>query len=158
MGWRAKVTFGESRLHGTGVFAAEPIRKGTKVWVVARTMKICGPAQLGALPPEELQFALHGGYLHFPSQKFVYYDDGMEYVNHADGSAANIGITEWTPLLEDNCTALRDIAPGEELLEDYTFWSVLHLHRDHWLVDLYRDFCPEHYMFLASLEERRATA
>lgn len=158
MSWRVKVTFRRSRLHGIGVFAEQPIRKGTKVWVIDEDMKICGPADLGRLPPDELRFALHGGYLHFPSQKFVYYSDGMEYVNHADGPRANIGITEWTSLAEDNCTALRDITPGEELLEDYTFWSVLHLRQDHWLTHLYRDFCPEHYMFLAAVEERRATA
>lgn len=139
-----------------GAFALEPIGKGTKVWTVDLGMKFVGPAELGGLPPEELRFALHGGYLHMPSQKFVYYADGMEYVNHADGSAANIGITEWTPLMEDNCTALRNIEPGEELLEDYTFWSILHLCHDHWLVDLYRDFCPEHYAFLLAIEQRRA--
>lgn len=141
-----------------GAFAAEPIEKGTKVWTVDPSMKILGPGELGGLDRDELRFALHGGYLHFPSQKFVYYRDGMEYVNHADGRYSNIGITEWTPLMQDNCTALRDIAEGEELLEDYTFWSVLQLGTDHWLVDLYRDFCPEHYLFLSSIERQRKIA
>jgi hypothetical protein len=158
LGWLVNVGFRRSPVHGTGAFALEPIRKGTKVWSVDPTMHIVGPAELGGLPRDELRFALHGGYLHLPSQKFVYYDDGMEYVNHADGELSNIGITEWTPLMEDNCTALRDIKTGEELLEDYTFWSILQLRKDHWLVDLYRDFCPGHLAFLAEIEDRRKAA
>ena len=156
MTWLAKVEFRESFVHGMGAFAVEPIRKGTKVWAVDPTMKFVGPADLRRLPANELEFALHGGYLHLPSQTFVYYDDGMEYVNHAYGYVSNIGIREWTPLMEDNCTALRDIEAGEELLEDYSFWSILHLYRRHWLIDLYRDFCPEHYSFLLEIEQRRA--
>lgn len=151
MSWLKKVAFGKSHVHGMGVFALEPIRRGTKVWKVDPTMKFADYDQLAALPAEELRFALHGGYLHFPSQRFVYYKDGMEYVNHADGPASNIGIREWTPLMEDNCTALRDIEVGEELLEDYTFWSILNLRRDHWLINLYREFCPNHYYFLAKI-------
>ena len=119
-------------------------------------MKFVGPAELAALPADELRFALHGGYLHYPAQRFVYYNDGMEYVNHATGTAANIGIREWTSLMEDNCSALRDIAVGEELLEDYTFWSILNLRTDHWLIDLYRSSCPEHYSFLVKIGEHQA--
>lgn len=151
MSWLTKVAFGKSHVHGMGVFALEPIRRGTKVWTVDPTMKFTEAEQLAALPADELRFALHGGYLHFPSQRFVYYNDGMEYVNHAGGQAANIGIREWTPLKEDNCTALRDIDVGEELLEDYTFWSILDLCRDHWLIDIYREFCPEHFCFLMKI-------
>ena len=36
--------------------------------------------------------------------------------------------------MEDNCTALRDIEAGEELLEDYSFWSVMKVYRRHWLI------------------------
>lgn len=155
MSWLTKVAFGKSCVHGMGVFALEPIKRGTKVWTVDPSMKFAKPAELAALPADELRFALHGGYLHFPSQRFVYYNDGMEYVNHAAGPAANIGIREWTPLMEDNCTALRDIAEGEELLEDYTFWSILQLRRNHWLVDLYRKSCQNHYSFLMNLEQAK---
>lgn len=123
-------------------------------------MKFARLPELTCLPADELRFALLGGYLHFPSQRFVYYNDGMEYVNHAGGSAANIGISEWTPLMEDNCTALRDIEAGEELLEDYTFWSILNLCPEHWLVNIYKNFCPEHYSFLLKIggQQARRTA
>jgi hypothetical protein len=158
MGWIVDVDFRKSPIHGMGAFARTRIPAGTKVWVFDHSMKVCGLPELAALTPEKLEFALHGGYLHHPSGRFVWYDDGMQFVNHADSPYANIGITEWTPLQEDNCTALRDIEPGEELLEDYSFWSIFSLDHEHWLRKLYRDFCPGHYAFLSSLEQRRRAA
>lgn len=158
MGWKVNVGFRPSPIHGMGAFALEPIPAGTKVWVFDDSMHVCGLPELAALTPERLGFALHGGYFHHPTGRFVWYEDGMEYVNHAEGAAANIGITEWTPLAEDNCTALRDIAPGEELLEDYGFWSIFQLAPNHWLHGLYRDFCPQHHAFLAAIDRRRSAA
>jgi len=158
MGWKVNVDFRPSGVHGTGVFARDPIAAGTKVWAFDDSMSVCGLPELAALTPDRLAFALHGGYFHHPSGRFIWYEDGMEYVNHADGGHANIGITEWTPLEEDNCTALRDIAPGEELLEDYAFWSIFQLPQNHWLHGIYQDFCPGHYAFLDSIERRRRAA
>ncbi|CAN5602503.1 hypothetical protein BH23PSE1_BH23PSE1_09360 [soil metagenome] len=158
MGWNVAVDFKASPIHGSGAFAREAVAAGTKVWSFDDTMQVCGLADLATLEPQKLHFALHGGYLHHPSGKFVWYDDGMQFVNHAPGSQSNIGITEWTPLREDNCTALRDIAPGEELLEDYAFWSISELHPEHWLRKLYRDFCPGHYHFLMGLSRQRVAA
>jgi hypothetical protein len=152
MGWNVDVEFKASSIEGTGAFARTPIRKGTKVWTFDDSMQVCDLADLAALSPRRLRFALHGGYYHQPSGKFVWYDDGMHFVNHAFAPGANIGILEWTPLEEDNCTALRDIEPGEELLEDYSFWSAHGLSPDHWLHKLYLDFCPEHFRFLTELD------
>ena len=155
MSWLKRVSFRRSPIHGTGVFALEPIRAGERVWCFDQSMHVCGPGDLGGLDPDRLAFALHGGYYHALANKFVWYEDGMQYVNHADPPAANIGIAEWTPLEQDNCTALRDINPGEELYEDYEFWSVFNLPATHWVHAFYRDFCPTHYAFLRSVHERR---
>jgi uncharacterized protein len=153
LSWLTKVAFGKSSTHGIGVFALEPIKRGTKVWTVDSSMKFVKPFEIAALDAEERRFALLGGYYHYPSQIFVYYYDGMEYMNHADGDVANIGAKEWPPLQEDYCIALRDIAAGEELLEDYTFWSSGTLFKDHWLTELYRKHCPNHYSFLLQIEQ-----
>jgi uncharacterized protein len=153
--WLKKVAFGRSHVHGIGVFALEPIRRGTKIWTVDPTMKFVSPSNLAALSPDELRFALRGGYLHAPSNKFVYYNDGMEHMNHAPSGLANIGAKEWPPLSEDYCIALRDIASGEELLEDYTFWSSIALQDDDWLTNLYRRFLPDHYDFLLEIDGKR---
>ncbi len=155
MTWLTKVAFGKSFVHGMGIFALEPIKQGTKVWTVDSSMKFVKPSELAALPADELRFALHGGYMHFPARRFVYYNDGMEYMNHASGEMANIGAREWPPLLQDHCIALRDIAAGEELREDYTFWSSGALQSDRWLTDLYRRYCPDHYSFLLRIEQDR---
>jgi uncharacterized protein len=153
--WLTKVALGKSLIHGIGVFALEPIKRGTKVWTVDSSMKFMNPSELAALPPDELRFALLGGYFHHPSQSFIYYNDGMEYMNHAQGRMANIGAREWPPLREDHCIALRDIAAGEELLEDYKFWSSVTLRNNGWIADLYRKFCPKHYSFLLKIEQDR---
>jgi uncharacterized protein len=153
--WLTKVAFGKSDVHGMGVFALEPIRQGTKVWTVDPSMKFASPSELASLSPDELRFALRGGYFHGPSHKFVYYNDGMEYMNHARGEQANIGAREWPPLMDDHCIALRDIEAGEELFEDYTFWSGMAIRNDHWLTDLYIKFLPDHYRFLVGIDEQR---
>jgi hypothetical protein len=153
--WLTKVAFGKSPIHGMGIFALEPIRQGTKVWTVDPTMKFTCPSELAGLSHDELRFALRGGYLHGPSHTFVYYNDGMEYMNHARGELANVGAREWPPLMEDYCIALRDIEAGEELFEDYTFWSGMALHDDLWLTELYRKFLPDHYAFLLSIDDER---
>lgn len=158
MSWNVDVEFRPSRVHGTGTFAREHIPAGTRVWSFDPSMKVGELLELSRLKPYELQFALHGGYYHMPSDKFVWYSDGMQFVNHADGTAANIGILEWTALIDDNCTALRDIKAGEELFEDYNFWSIFKLNPQHWLRALYRDFCPDHHDFLLSLHQRRRAA
>lgn len=155
MGWNVAVEFKPSPLHGTGVFALEPIAAGTKVWTLDDKMRIHVESDLRALPAAELAFALHGGYLHAPSDKFVWYDDGMHFVNHATGAATNIGITAWTPLQDDNCTALRDIAVGEELLEDYALFAGPTINPTHWIGKIYDEFCPGHIDFLRSLVAER---
>ena len=153
MSWLTRVEFRDSRIHGRGVFAAERIPAGTKIWAFDSNMIVAeGPQDLLRLPRPLLAFALHGGYLHHPSDRFVWYYDGMQYVNHAPAERANIGITEWTPLRQDNCSALRDIEIGEELLEDYAFWSVAKLNPNHWLRNVYARHCSDHYNFLLRLD------
>lgn len=157
MGWMVDVEFRQSPTHGMGVFARKPIKAGARVWRFDHSMKVSDLASLAALSPRELEFALHGGYLHHPSGKFIWYDDGMQYMNHASGEGANLG-GSWSKLEEEHCVALRDIAAGEELFEDYAYWSLLGLHPDHWLRKLYIDFCPHHYEFLMQLSRERIAA
>ena len=158
MGWKVDVDFRPSPIHGTGVFARTPILAGTVIWTFDQSMHASRLTDLAALPPQRLSFALLAGYFHHPSGRFVWYEDGMQYLNHGPGAAANIGAQDWPPLESDHTMALRDIAAGEELREDYGFWSIFRLPSDHWLHGLYRDFCPDHYAFLADIEKRRRAA
>jgi len=138
-------------VHGTGVFAHKLIPAGARIWEFDPGMHVCDRDAMRALPSHELRFALHGGYFHRTSGLFLWYRDGMQYMNHATGQAANVGLTFWPPLAADHTVALRDIAAGEELFEDYTFWADGGLAADHWLYNLYLEHCPEHFAFLSRL-------
>lgn len=133
------------------MFAKKAIRAGTRIWQFDDGMRVCDAAAMAKLDPRQLRYALHGGYLHKPSDRFLWYTDGMQYMNHAATPLANIGLGIWPPLRDDHTVALRDIAPGEELLEDYAFWADGGLSPTHWLHRLYLEHCPEHFVFLASL-------
>jgi hypothetical protein len=151
MGWTVDVDFRPSAVHGTGVFARGRIARGTRIWEVDATMRFAEPAALAALPAARLAFALHGGYLHRPTDRFIWYEDGMQYMNHAAGARANCGLDHWPALTQDHSVALRDIAAGEELFEDYGFWADAGFSDEHWLPPLYRAGCPSHFDFLRSL-------
>jgi hypothetical protein len=122
-------------------------------------MHVCDATSLTALHPAELHFALHGGYLHKPSGKFLWYHDGMEFMNHRATPLANVGLRTWPPLVYlDHSVALRDIAAGEELYEDYMFCLDGGLAPDHWMRPLYLAYCPEHYAFLLGLQQYEIAA
>jgi hypothetical protein len=152
MTWTVDVEFRPSAVHGMGVFARRPIKAGAVVWKVDASMRFHSRGDLLALPPARLAFALHGGYLHRPSDRFVWYEDGMQFMNHAPGRRANVGLDHWPELRADHTRALRDIAAGEELYEDYGFWADSGLGEEHWLAPLYRRACPEHIGFLQSVD------
>lgn len=158
MAWTVEVDFRKSSVHGTGVFARRPIRCGTRVWEVDSSMHFCGRDEMYALSPNKLSYALHGGYFHKPSGQFLWYTDGMQYMNHAAGAGANVGLTYWPALTEDHTIALRDIEAGEELFEDYGFWADAGIQPGHWLYALYSAHCPEHLTFLSSLVPSRVAA
>ena len=152
MGWNVNVEVKSSAVHGSGVFAAEPIAAGTKVWQFDDVHARLHPdvaGQAGAV--DAGAGALTAGYVHEPSGLFLWYTDGMEFMNHGDGRAANVGLHYWPKLEDDHIVALRDIEPGEELREDYRSCLRAGLAPDHWLRPLYRAYCPAHYRFLLGL-------
>lgn len=151
MGWNVNIEVKHSGVHGTGVFAAEPISAGAKVWQFDSSMHVCDRWSLAKLTPSVLSRALHAGYVHAPSDLFIWYTDAMQFMNHGDRGQANVGINYWPELEQDHIVALRDIAPGEELLEDYHNCLRAGLAPDHWLVPFYRAFNPGHYEFLRAL-------
>ena len=149
MGWKVDVHFKQSNVHGIGVFATHRIAAGTPIWQVDATMRFADRRTLPALAPEELTFALLAGYLHRPSGRFVWYEDGMQFMNHGTGLAANVGLDHWPQrLLDDRMTALRDIEHGEELREDYAFCLDGGLAPDHWMRPLYLTHAGDSRLFV----------
>ncbi len=115
-------------------------------------MRIETPESLAALDAESLTYALKAGYLHAPSERFLWYSDGMQYMNHGRGLHANVGLHYWPELEHDHIVALRDISCGEELREDYGYCLAAGLGSDHWMRPLYLDHCRDHYEFLLGLK------
>jgi hypothetical protein len=158
LGWTLDVSFRKSPIHGTGVFAKSLIPAGTRIWEYDDTMIASDAASLARLDAGLIRFALHGGYLHKPSDRLLWYTDGMQYMNHAESPRANVGLGRWPALTEDHTIALRDIAPGEELFEDYCFWAEDGVDPGHWLHPFYLRYCPEHLVFLDRLRRVRRAA
>ena len=71
---------------------------------------------------------------------------------------ANIAAKKWTALESDANYATRTIEAGEELFEDYSFWNIFNLPTGHWVQRIYREHCPQHYMFMQSLIPMREAA
>ncbi len=151
MVWKVGIEVRRSKVHGNGLFAKEHISAGTRIWQFDDAMHVCTPTSLARRNPRTIARALYAGYLHEPSGLFLWYTDGMGFMNHADPGAANVGLDYWPKLPDDHLVALRDIAPGEELHEDYRGCLAGGLAPDHWLRPLYLTHCRRHYEFLLGL-------
>lgn len=103
-----------SPLEGLGVFAAERIRKGALVWTLdPATDLILTEAQLAERPP------VYHGYI----KRYAYFDRGLNaylldgdharFLNHSGEPNLDFATPDGSGI------ALRDIAPGEEILCDY---------------------------------------
>jgi SET domain-containing protein len=107
---------GPSRIHGTGVFAKHPIKKGTVISRFMPPMDSQFPHELFlSLTPVEQAYLRNFAYRSKFTKLWVLNGDADRYMNHSsdpntdmhpDGTSENI--------------ALRDIEAGEELTCDYS--------------------------------------
>lgn len=158
MAWEVPVEFEKSTIHGIGVFAKQLVKKGSVIWRVDPSMYICHQTDLRKYDTDTLHTALLSGYLHYQTEKFIWFRDGMQFMNHAPGRMANIFTPDHDDLFDDCVVASRDIMPGEELFEDYGYWNIFNLPQNHWLRLLYLQNCPEHYAFMQHLADERVAA
>lgn len=104
---------GPSSIHGLGLFAAEPIPQGTKVWAFHAALDLVVPErEVAVLPPVAVSYFRNYAYRPLADEGVWYLNgDYAKFMNHA--TAPNL--TEI-----DGCNvAVRDIAEGEELTCDY---------------------------------------
>jgi SET domain-containing protein len=108
-----KTKIGQSAIHGMGLFAAEPIPKGTVIWRFDhRIDHLLNRESVESLPEVAREHVLrYCGLLE--NGKYLQTGDHDRFINH---SAEPNTISR--PFLED-LTAARDIAEGEEITEDY---------------------------------------
>jgi len=105
-----KTRVDRSPIHGVGLFAAQPIAKGTKIWEMHAIIDVAiDPADLEQLPEPALSLIKRLAYLDRSSNKYILSTDGAQYMNHADESNIRDDV------------AVRDIAEGEELTENYAY-------------------------------------
>lgn len=105
---------GPSAIEGVGIFAAEPIAAGSRIWVLDTALdRLLSDAEVAALHPLQQEFAARYGYPHMtlPGFTVIEFDNGR-FMNHSpqpntDFTDPEIG---W---------AIRDIAAGEEITCDY---------------------------------------
>ncbi|MEI6559413.1 MAG: SET domain-containing protein-lysine N-methyltransferase [Rhodospirillaceae bacterium] len=107
-----KTYLSESAIHGVGLFAAEPIARGTVIWRFdPRIDRRFTKAERDNLPEPTHSFILTYSYPEAVGSDTYFLDgDHARFMNHSN-----------TP--NTDCTtdtiALRDIEAGEELLCDY---------------------------------------
>jgi uncharacterized protein len=103
-----------SRIEGVGVFAAEPIAAGARIWALEpRFDRLIGRAELPTLPPHVQAFVDRYSYPypHDPEKLIVELDNGR-FMNHSE--APNTRFDD-----PDAGFALCSIAAGEELTCNY---------------------------------------
>jgi len=106
-----KTFIGPSRIHGVGLFAAEPIAAGRRIWefnpAIDREISV---AELDMLPPIAKQFVLAHAFVDEVGRMILSADNAI-YFNHSE-DANNTAVAGAN-------VAARAIMDCEELTEDY---------------------------------------
>jgi len=116
-----KTYLAASPIHGIGLFAAEPIARGTVVWRLEPAIDLLlDDEALGGLAEPSRAQVLRYAYLDMVLGRHVLCGDDARFMNHSarpschDVNDPDGGFT----------VAARDIARGEELTSDYgTFYA-----------------------------------
>ena len=103
---------------GYGVFATQPIPKGTFIWVLDFFDRILTPAEVGALQPGLRTIVDRYSY-QATDGNFVFCWDFGRYMNHSCEPAGR-GVGDAFEV------AIRDIEPGEQLTCEYGTLNLLH--------------------------------
>lgn len=107
-----------SAIHGIGLFAAESVLPGTRVYTQSPLLDVAlSECELALLHQVDQCVVRHYGYLDVRSKLWRLAFDDMRFCNHS--LAGNIG------LLGEAVVALRFIRPGDELLQDYSEFEIL---------------------------------
>jgi len=115
-----------SAIEGVGVFAAESIARGTRIWKLEPSFdRVIPAAEHQAAPPVLKAFLDRYAYPSPDEPGFIVYEvDNGRFMNHSTTPNTVFGG-------EEPGRALRDIAAGEELTCDYAeFISNFDLHAD----------------------------
>lgn len=109
---RVKASVRSSRIHGLGLFADQPIRRGSVLWTFEPGLDLrFRPEDVMDMSPEARAFLAR--YAYCERGTLVLCGDHARFMNHS--SESNCGSNA-----ERSATlTLRDIQPGEELTDNY---------------------------------------
>jgi SET domain-containing protein len=107
-----------SKIHGLGLFADQLIPKGTEIWRFTPGIDLkLTREEILALPELAQICAYTYGYRSKKSGLYIYSSDGARHINHSDDPNS---YSEYKDSEEEAVTvALKDIQPGEEILDNY---------------------------------------
>lgn len=105
-------TAGPSPIHGTGLFAREPIPAGTLIWQLNPSIdRAVTKAELDCWSPDEQERLRNFIYIDVVTGLYILCGDDARYMNHSDKPN--------TRTAGDQTFVTRDISLGEELTCDY---------------------------------------
>lgn len=114
-----KTTINQSPIHGTGVFAAENVAKGTMTWSYVEGFdRIITEREYESLPDEAKDFLQTYSYQCKSNRNYYLTVDNDRFTNHSE--TPNVGLAQ-----DGRAYALRDIAEGEEITMDYRSFELL---------------------------------
>ncbi len=96
---------------GWGVFATRPIPRGTIIWALDVLDQKFDPKQAAALPPYAKAALEKYSYIDSRGRHILCWDHGRYFNHSCDANCLSLGY--------DFELAIRDIAAGEELTDDY---------------------------------------
>lgn len=114
----------QSSIEGIGLFAAQFIPKGTVVWKFdPRFDLVFDPADVAQMSGVQRALVEKYAYLSSTSRKYIFSIDNTRFTNHSS-LQNNIEMVHVDDEPETRALANRDIAIGEEILENYRDFDV----------------------------------
>ncbi len=109
----------KSKVHGLGVFASEPIPKGTVIWRFTPGFDLkFTRRQILSLPEGVQSYLCMYGWKGKNSKRYCVALDAGKHINHSETPNCR---SEYVDGEDEVITiALKDIRVGEEILEDYS--------------------------------------
>lgn len=164
MPFHVAVEIKDTGRYGMGLYAAQDIPAGTKIWSFATnaTDEVVQPrgyapsenrvwtkeSLLAVQDEEEIKRILWGGYIHVPTGIFLELRDGSQYTNHSN--EPNQGGPWSVQPSEEMCIVIKDVKEGEELTDHY---GVFHDSKAGWVHELMEKYCPMRHEFEESQVE-----
>ena len=107
----------KSSIHGMGIFAAQPIKRDTRIWQFTPGFDLdLDPKALEQQPARFRATMLHYGYIDPRRNRYILCCDDYRFINHSNTPNVRVDPAEDFYGVD---FAARDIDTGEELTVDY---------------------------------------